>query len=162
MTREILILGTGNSVKVDDEHFTFALGVSPFHISNSGNGYACSYINGKQQRLHRLLFEHVYGYSPKEIDHKNGNKFDNQIENLRDCTRSQNQANSKIREGSSKYKGVHWNKSTSKWQASIRINYKPKHLGLFNSELKAAFAYDDAAIEAFGEFASLNFPERYR
>lgn len=160
MVREILILGTGDSVKVDDEHYAFALGVSPFYIDN--HGYAISWVNKKRWRFHRLLFKHVHGYLPKEIDHKNRNPLDDRIENLRECTHAQNIANSKTQRGSSKYRGVCWNKQKCRWQANITVNYKLKYLGLFDSEFRAALVYDDAAFEAFGEFASLNFPERYQ
>lgn len=54
------------------------------------------------------------------------------------------------------YKGVSWNKATSKWRAYIQKDGKLHHLGLFTDEIEAAKAYNKAATEMFGEFANLN------
>jgi hypothetical protein len=82
--------------------------------------------------------------------------------NLRLADRQQNAANRcknkkyKNKPTSSQYKGVCWFKRDKKWLASIRIDNKNKHLGLFESEREAAAAYNQAAIDAFGDFAYLN------
>lgn len=47
-----------------------------------------------------------------------------------------------------------------RWRARIGFKGKRIHLGDFADEIKAAMAYDDKAVELFGEFAYLNFPER--
>lgn len=64
--------------------------------------------------------------------------------------------------GSSQYRGVGWNKAKGMWQAFLRVNGTLRHLGFFpageEGELQAAHAYDDAALEQFGELAILNFP----
>lgn len=58
---------------------------------------------------------------------------------------------------SSIYKGVSWNKFANKWSASIKLDYKKKHLGYFLSEEDAAKAYNEAAIENWGtEYSELN------
>ena len=49
-----------------------------------------------------------------------------------------------------------WNKKKQKWQAQIRINQQNKVLGLLLSELDAARAFNNAAIQHHGEFAVLN------
>ena len=75
-----------------------------------------------------------------QIDHININKLDNRIENLRVVNHSQNSRNQNKKENcSSKYKGVCWDKN--KWKARISINYKLKHLGLFDNEEEAHLAY---------------------
>jgi HNH endonuclease len=96
-----------------------------------------------------------------EIDHINGDCLDNRRENLRKATRSQNMANQPKIGGtwSSHYKGVTWFKQRQKWRAQIKIEGRNHHLGLFINEDDAAKAYDEAAFQAFGEFAHLNFKE---
>jgi len=54
------------------------------------HGYTAIRVDGKLHSAHRLAFLVVNGYLPKEIDHINGNKIDNRIENLRPSTRQEN------------------------------------------------------------------------
>lgn len=113
------------------------------------SGYVGAQIYNKEVRLHRFLM----GPGPAEmIDHRNGNKFDNRRENLRLCGRVQNGGNmtklpSTNRSG---FIGVHFNKSVGKWIAQCRR----KHLGCFRTPEEAAEAYDAAAKEEYGEFAT--------
>lgn len=93
-----------------------------------------------------------------EIDHRDANRLNNTRQNLRAVTVSQNQANQIPRPGTSKYKGVSWDASRGLWRADIRHNYKRIPLGRFESEEDAARAYDQKALELFGEHARLNFP----
>lgn len=119
-------------------------------------------VNGKQKSLymHRLINKTPKGM---DTDHINGNKLDNRCINLRTVTNSQNKMNVPKRRGvngkpcSSRFKGVHWEKSAGKWRAGIRVNGLRKHLGLFQSEEEAARVYDQHAKEYFKEFASVNF-----
>lgn len=88
------------------------------------------------------------------IDHVNGDAADNRIENLRAANRSQNNANSALRNrNASGFKGVSLHKKTGKWQASIKVDGKGRHLGLFSDPVKAHAAYCSAASEIFGSFA---------
>ena len=97
-----------------------------------------------------------------EVDHIDGNGLNNRRENLRLASHSQNLANQKrSRIGcSSKYRGVSWFKRTGIWIAQITVRYHHRGLGYFKDEKDAARAYDKAALEAFGEFAVLNFPNK--
>ena len=119
-------------------------------------GYRRIGIDGKKYLEHRLIFLYHYGYLPKYLDHINGIKDDNRIENLREVTHSQNHMNKKSNKNSTSiYKGVNWDKGCKKWKASIRKN-KLKHLGVFISEKEAAQVYNKAAKELFGKYANLN------
>ena len=106
--------------------------------------------------MHRLIL----GLSIKDgifTDHINGNILDNRRANLRTCTNSQNQANSKLRkDNTSGYKGVNFIPKTKNWQASIRLKGKKLYLGHFVNKELAARAYNSAAKLYFGKFAKLN------
>jgi len=95
----------------------------------------------------------------KKHDHINRNGLDNRRSNLRLATKSQNMANAVSRGGSSRFKGVLWDKARSKWKAQGKHNYKIYMLGRFDIEEDAARAYDAWAVKAFGEFARVNLPE---
>lgn len=128
--------------------------VSAFKWMNIG-GYAIRTTadeNGKRVTMQNFVLG-VTGM----VDHKDGVKSNNVRSNLRPCTRSQNGANSN-RNNRSGYRGVKVDRRTGCISASISVDGRQKYLGAFSSAEVAARAYDDAAIDAFGEFARLNFP----
>jgi hypothetical protein len=101
----------------------------------------------KMYKAHRLVWAIVHGEFPKgQIDHINGNRSDNSLNNLRDVTQQQNAQNkTKMnRLNKSGYVGVCWNKRISKWQAAISFNKKITYLGVFSSPEDAHFAYLNA------------------
>ncbi len=76
------------------------------------------------------------------------------------CTNQQNQFNSKKQSNNtSGFKGVSWHKSKNKWVAHIRFFGQLFHLGYFTCLMAAARAYDRKAMEIYGGFAALNFPQ---
>lgn len=94
-----------------------------------------------------------------EVDHKDRDGLHNWRDNLRIATDSQNAANrGKFSSNTSGYKGVSWDSHAGKWKADMQANSQRISLGYFSDPSDAARAYDDAAIEHFGEFAQLNFP----
>lgn len=104
--------------------------------------------------MHRLINN---APSKEHTDHINGNGLDNRKCNLRSVGVSQNQWNQQIRANkSSKFKGVSWNKGKKKWCAQIKCNGARYFLGLFDSEVNAAMAYDKKALALFGDYAHLN------
>lgn len=108
--------------------------------------------NGKK----RCQLMHVLITGNAETDHRNRDGLDNRRINLRPCTRSQNLANrGKVTpngKSSSRFKGVGWHAQRGYWVARA----KRRHIGVFESEIDAARAYDKAAKELFGEFALTN------
>ena len=125
-------------------------------------GYFRIKILSTNMSCHRTAWFLYYGHWPKGfLDHINGVKTDNRVENLRLATNKENLRNQKSRKGSSKYKGVSWQKGNQKWRSCITVNERKEHLGYYASEEAAAYAYDKAAREQFGDYACLNFPEEY-
>ena len=122
---------------------------------------ACGrYVSAKHENrtmlFHRFVMDAKHG---DEIDHINGDRYDNRKSNLRFCTRQENSFNRHHVFGASQYKGV---SRTSKqyrrpWRATLKHNGKTITLGTFFLEEDAARAYDEKASELFGEFAKLNF-----
>ncbi len=120
--------------------------------------YAQRFKDGKIVGMHREIMR-----APKGMmcDHRNHNGLDNRKSNLRLCTSAQNQYNKRPKKGcTSRYKGVFLRSDCKRWRAKIGFNRKWIHIGDFDNQMEAAMAYDDKAIELFGEFAWLNFPER--
>ena len=102
------------------------------------NGYVMIRINKRGYLAHRLAWAIIHGESPVQmIDHINGIKTDNSIENIRPVTRSQNLQNqyfATARNKTSHFLGVSLFKKCNKFRATININGKNKHLGTFDSE----------------------------
>jgi hypothetical protein len=95
--------------------------------------------------------------SGTEVDHINQNKLDNRRANLRFATRRQNSRNrGPNANNTSGFKGVTWHKRTRRWHAQIGIGGRPYYVGSFDTAEDAAHAYNEAALETFGEFAWLN------
>jgi len=148
---------------VDDQDESL---VSGFHWRVHKAGYAVTTVGPKRGRtalyMHSLVLKAPAG---KVTDHRDNTKrLDNRRQNLRLATHSQNHGNTRYKpDSASHFRGVAWHKAAGKWRARIAdgkyANGRPrnKHLGLFMSEIEAAHAYDAAALEYFGEFATLNF-----
>jgi hypothetical protein len=125
------------------------------------NGYVVTSlprVNGKNRNigLHRFLLglEHGDGI---QCDHRNRDRLDCRRDNLRLATPDLNGRNrSSYSNNTSGYKGVSFDKRTGRWEASIKLNYRKQFLGYFDTAQDAALAYDAAAREAHGAFASPN------
>jgi len=119
--------------------------------------YATCLKNGRAVYMHRMVMRPRSGYI---VDHKDRNGLNNCRDNLRVCTRRQNQANRGPCGGTSRFVGVYRHKD--KWVAEIRSHGRYYYLGLFDDEVEAAKARDRKAYELLGEYAYLNFPEDSR
>lgn len=121
------------------------------NISHPG---ICIRIDGKLYLAHRLVWLYVFGRWPDDqIDHRDLDRTNNALLNLREANNSQNQGNQPLdKTNKSGYKGVSWSKSCNKWLANISIDNKSKYLGLFDTPEDAHAAYVAAASAHFGNF----------
>lgn len=110
-------------------------------------------VSARNIYLHRVIMNSPKG---RMIDHKNHDTLDNKRENLRICTNSQNQANSRVSSrNKSGYKGV---SIDSVGRIRVTIGYKGRNIhigGSFPSIIEAKRAYDKEAKRLFGEFRNL-------
>jgi len=152
---------------VDDEDFEY-LNNFQWYANKLSNTYYAMEVKSLKS-MHRFIMNAKEG---QIIDHKDRNGLNNQKSNLRFCTRTQNQTNRRAC-GCCKYLGVTFvrpntkyiSKKTGKliiyhikpkYRAAITVNKKYMHLGLFETQIEAAKAYNEAAIKYHGEFANLN------
>ena len=119
------------------------------------HGYIKIGIEKMMIAAHRIVWAMNHGNWPfGEIDHINGDRADNRIENLREVTHQQNCFNrSKAANNRSGYKGVSWHAEGKKWQAHISVGGKGIYLGLFETAEEAHEAYKTAVDRAYGVFA---------
>lgn len=155
-------LTRGQFAIVDDADFEWLNKWKWQAQKNATTYYAVRTDYSKGKRNPVLIYMHceILGLikdSAIEGDHRDRNGLNNQRNNLRLATRSQNCANRAVyKKCSSKYNGVGWHKVTNKWSAYIGKDNEQYHLGIFETEIEAAIAYNKAASELFGEFANLN------
>jgi hypothetical protein len=147
-----------NWIKIDDYDYSInELGeikidksgkIMKNHLNNRGYYSVSLSKNGKKKNflLHRLLAKYfLENYSEDlYVDHIDKNRQNNNLENLRMVNNQQNTSNqTKQKNCSSIYKGVHFFKRVNKWQSYIMIYYKRIHLGYFDTELEAAQTYNN-------------------
>lgn len=122
-------------------------------VTRTSTGYVNVKYYARTIRAHQVAWALFHGeWPPEEIDHKNGNRADNRIINLRPATRNNNSHNKTSRPNAiSGLRGVR--PHCNKWRAIISCNGKRYHLGLFSTREAAHEAYAKAAEKYHGEFA---------
>ncbi len=141
---------------VDDEDFAFLKQV-PWKLNKDNYAYRVESYTGSYGQpiyttMHRAILRYNnYDIKGKVVDHQDGNRLNNQKSNLRICTDIQNNQNKKHKSTKdSPYKGVRLLKRSGRYRASILLD-----LGTFPTAEKARDAYNETAIEIYGEFANL-------
>lgn len=99
----------------------------------STKGYRCGAIFGDNYLAHRVIWRMTYGTEPDHIDHINGDRRDNRLENLRDVGATENARNSCIpSHNTSGMVGLSFDNERGKWAAYITLADRKKHLGRFS------------------------------
>lgn len=119
------------------------------NIPNS-DGYMLLEVKGRYYKAHRIIYAICKGYMPKEVDHINGNRLDNRIENLRACTHAQNGANVNQKKGISGVQGVA--KFGDKWRVRLGVNGVRRSFGLYDDLDLASLVAQEARDKYHGEF----------
>lgn len=110
--------------------------------------YVAVRLKGQTYLAHRVVWCLHYGYWPTElIDHINGIRYDNRIENLREVTVAENRLNIRRTRNDSGIVGVTWAKKEGNWRASININGKGVNLGHFSDINDAIVARKAAELK---------------
>lgn len=120
-------------------------------FTRTTRGYKVGVVFRMTFYAHRVIFAIVHGYWPEhDVDHIDGDRSNNRIENLRAVTRTGNRRNSALMStNKSGVNGVWWNKNLSKWVVQIGAG-KKVHLGCFSN-------FDDAVKRRKEAEVSLGF-----
>ncbi|WP_241575047.1 HNH endonuclease [Rosenbergiella nectarea] len=122
----------------------------------NGSGYRIIAIKGKIHYAHRLAFLWMTGRLPgKFVDHVDGDRSNNIWVNLREASALQNAHNQKLnKSNTSGIKGVHYDKATNKWLATLKVNGKPTYLGVFSEISQAEAVIKQARQNFHGDFSN--------
>ena len=116
-------------------------------------GYLVVKILGKKYPAHWIVWVLNRGEWPTRLDHINGNRADNRIENLRESSHTENMWNAKSRNGQTRVKGVVWEKSKERYRVRMRVNGQRLSFGHFKTLDEARSAVQAARTKYHGEFA---------
>lgn len=157
-------LSKGKVALVDDEDFEIQGKFRWYTIVGKYTWYAARHDPQGKGKYGQLLLHREILLAPTgmQVDHINRNGLDCRRSNMRLATNAQNSANHrKRRDNSSGHIGVYQSHGCiNKWDAMIRVNGRTKFIGSFSSIEDAARARDAMALELYGEFANLNFPNQ--
>lgn len=110
-------------------------------LNSTNRGYCVVKINKKQYLVHRLIWLYVYGKWPScQIDHIDGNRSNNNINNLREVSIQGNGRN-RIEHRNGHLLGTTYRKDLKKWYSQIQIEKKKVFLGSYNTQQEAHKAY---------------------
>jgi len=122
------------------------------HLSLSG--YIDIGFNNKLIRAHRLIFAMHHGFYPKQVDHINGNRSDNRIENLRAADFQTNAFNSGCKGAASGVKNVYWRESRKHWFVKLCLRDRQVGFGSFKDLELAELVAIEARNLHHKEFAN--------
>lgn len=136
-------------IEIDEEDKHFIYGRSVFLSA----GYPAIWVNGKTERLHRLIMRPPPGMG---VDHINRNKLDVRRSNLRLCKQSDNCLNVPARKDSKTgIRGVWFDSARGKWAAQISFRKARINLGRFETKEAAVLARKQEEQKLWGEYAPI-------
>lgn len=119
----------------------------------SKHGYIEAQVQGKRFKAHHLVWYIHHGYFPKQLDHIDGDRTNNKIENLRECTTVENARNRKKKNNRALPRNVYHAKTKGKYRVYLTIEGKQISFGTF-SDLRLADSVAKQARELYyGAFA---------
>jgi hypothetical protein len=128
---------------------------SPAGSFDPSTGYHKTHVYRKFHKTHRVIFLYHHGYLPDFVDHIDGDKLNNRIENLRAATKSQNCMNQKIStRNTSGTKGVMWLKREQKWLVALRVNSILHSFGYFKDKELAELVAVEATNKLHQDFSA--------
>ena len=117
-------------------------------------GHRRAMYKRKLYAVHRLIWLMHYGDMPADIDHKDTNKLNNRLENLR-IAKGKNQQNVGFRkDNTSKAKNVYWHKPTMRWSVIVTANKQRHNVGYFDDFELADLVATEARVKYHKEFAN--------
>lgn len=108
------------------------------------NGYKRGKINNQFFFAHRVVWAMMFGDCTNQIDHINGDRADNRIENLRSVTNAENAKNKRHIQNASGVTGVRVERRTGRWRAEIKVSGRLIFLGTFVKKSEAVTARKNA------------------
>ena len=98
----------------------------------NSDGYVIVGVKYRYYGAHRIIFLREHGWLPKIVDHIDGNRANNKIENLRAATQAQNAANTKkSTRNKSGHKNISWDNEYKFWRVVIQLNGRSNFIGAF-------------------------------
>jgi len=152
-------LTKGLAVMIDDEDYDL-VSQWKWRANEVSEGKFRAITARASQTINKCPYNYMHNLimGEKGIDHIDGNPLNNQKSNLRVCSHRQNLCNRKAtKRNKLGYVGVYYDKKLKRFRAQIKAGDKRIHIGLYDTAVEAAKAYDEAALKYHKEFACTNF-----
>lgn len=119
----------------------------------------CIQYSNKRMKRSVIIFMMHHNYRPPVVDHKDMDTLNDKIKNLRPSTTQLNAINTP-KKANTLFKGVHLIPKTGNYISRIQLDGEKINLGTYEDPVEAAIEYDKKALELFGDYAYLNFPDK--
>ena len=117
-------------------------------FTTNNQGYLSGRYKNCTYSSHRVIWKMIYGTEPNIIDHIDGDRSNNKIQNLRSVDIADNAKNQRLYAvNTSGTSGITWKKINKKWEARISVNGRRVYLGVFSSKQKAIETRKQAEIK---------------